>query len=160
MSKRRCKAKTKKGKPCQAKPLSDTDFCMAHSGKEVQESVGFGGAQQGAGRPPTPRLMEVMRERVEAAADELLAPYFQAVGIVGWNDDGTPIVDESKAAMEVGRSNTGQVNITEIADLRGRITAAERLMDRTFGKPKQAMEHTGPDGGPISFADLAGAASE
>ena len=33
--------------------------------------------------------------------------------------------------------------------INGNIRAAEILLDRGYGKPKQPLEHTGPDGGPI-----------
>jgi hypothetical protein len=47
--------------------------------------------------------------------------------------------------MEIGRSNTGAVNLSQIADLGARMAAAERLMDRVYGKPKQTQEITGGD---------------
>ena len=31
----------------------------------------------------------------------------------------------------------------------GNLRAAEILLDRAYGKPKQAVEHTGPDGDPL-----------
>lgn len=34
----------------------------------------------------------------------------------------------------------------------GNLRAAEILLDRAYGKPKQALEHTGKDGGPIETA--------
>jgi hypothetical protein len=30
--------------------------------------------------------------------------------------------------------------------------AAERLLDRIYGRPKQVQEHSGPDGGPIDVS--------
>ena len=30
-----------------------------------------------------------------------------------------------------------------------KIAAAKELLDRGYGKPAQAMEHSGPDGGPV-----------
>jgi hypothetical protein len=30
-----------------------------------------------------------------------------------------------------------------------RVAAATAILDRAFGKPKQAVEHTGEDGGPV-----------
>ena len=35
-----------------------------------------------------------------------------------------------------------------------RVSAANAILDRGYGKPKQAMEHTGKDGGPIETADM------
>jgi hypothetical protein len=36
-----------------------------------------------------------------------------------------------------------------------RVTAANALLDRGFGKPLQSMEHTGKDGGPLEVVDPA-----
>ena len=35
-----------------------------------------------------------------------------------------------------------------------RVSAATAILDRGFGKPVQAMEHTGKDGGPIQTEDI------
>lgn len=35
-----------------------------------------------------------------------------------------------------------------------RVSAANALLDRGYGKPPQAFEHTGKDGGPIQTEDL------
>lgn len=35
-----------------------------------------------------------------------------------------------------------------------RVIAADRLLDRAHGKPAQALEHSGPDGGPIPIARI------
>lgn len=35
-----------------------------------------------------------------------------------------------------------------------RVTAANSILDRAYGKAKQAMEHTGKDGGPIETKDV------
>ncbi len=35
-----------------------------------------------------------------------------------------------------------------------RVAAAVALLDRGWGKPAQALEHTGKDGGPIKVADV------
>jgi hypothetical protein len=32
---------------------------------------------------------------------------------------------------------------------KGNIRAAQLILERAYGKPKQPLEHTGPDGGPI-----------
>lgn len=36
-----------------------------------------------------------------------------------------------------------------------RVAAASALLDRSHGRPVQALEHTGKDGGPIETADIA-----
>jgi hypothetical protein len=90
-----------------------------------------------------------MRQRVEAAVDQLLAPYFRTLGIVGWTHDGEPVVDEKAGAMEVGRSHTGREFLTDIPNLGARIAAAEKLLDRVYGRPKQTQEIAGMDAGPL-----------
>ena len=41
-----------------------------------------------------------------------------------------------------------------------RVSAANAILDRAHGKPKQAMEHSGPGGGPIRHVDLSGLTDE
>lgn len=137
MAKRHCAAITRKGTRCKAHPLKGSDKCLSHADAKAREAVGFVARNGKAGRKPRPKPDELVRQRLAAAIDYVLAPHFQALGIVGWNEDGTPIVDMSQAAMEVGRSNSGKVTLTEIADLAGRIAAAEKLIDRGFGKATQ-----------------------
>lgn len=35
-----------------------------------------------------------------------------------------------------------------------RVSAASALLDRAYGRPRQAVEHTGADGGPIEYTKL------
>ena len=63
-----------------------------------------------------------MRERVEAEAEAILAPYFEAL-----------------AAEE---------------DLEQRMRAAERLLDRVFGRPKQSTQLGGRATGRTETYDL------
>jgi hypothetical protein len=35
-----------------------------------------------------------------------------------------------------------------------RVAAANSILDRAYGKPKQAVEHSGPENGPIEFSDM------
>ena len=35
-----------------------------------------------------------------------------------------------------------------------RVAAANAILDRGYGKPRQALEHSGPNGGPIPTVDL------
>ncbi|HEV7253866.1 MAG TPA: hypothetical protein VGN97_12340 [Mesorhizobium sp.] len=35
-----------------------------------------------------------------------------------------------------------------------RVAAANALLDRGFGRPSQAVKHSGPNGGPIPIVDL------
>lgn len=114
---RKCAGTNRAGAPCRANPLRVSDFCSAHDpdrpddqrfGSRVQATAAATGVQK-----RVPGVMERMRERVEAEADAILAPYFEALA---GGDDG---------------------------DIEQRMRAAERLLDRCFGKPKQSAELSG-----------------
>lgn len=139
MAKRRCKGTTKAGKRCRAYALADSQFCRAHDPLRPAETR-FGSAEQaaaagalGGAAGRSPRVVDVMRERVEAHVDEVLAPYF--------------------AALTEGMLTAtfqGDVFVSEHPDLAGRVAAAEKLLDRVYGKPRQTIEHAGPaEGSPI-----------
>lgn len=68
---------------------------------------------------------------------------------------------EQKATLEeLARSHTDLAMNTLAAVARGsesdaaRVTAASAILDRGYGKARQAIEHTGKDGGPIETVDL------
>lgn len=129
----RCLAITKRGSVCKAPPLAGTDHCISHAPKELQGSLGFGGPQPGSGRPPAPRAVDVLRERVEADIDRVLAPLFDALTAT----DGVTIKVD------------GEVEFFETPDHTIRLAAVRELLDRAYGKAKQATEVTGADGGPV-----------
>lgn len=139
---RRCKAKTKAGKACRATPRRDTGLCNAHSSKEVQVSAGFGGSQPGAGRPRAPRVVDVIRERIEADVELVITPLVEAL--------------EADRPELLFHGTDGEPSEYErVPDWKNRITAARELLDRAYGKARIALEHTGPDGGPVQV-DAAG----
>lgn len=148
MAKRKCKGKTKAGKACRAVPLKKGTelegvkvsgrWCRQHD-EDLPDSARIGGAQPGAGRPRNPRVVDVMRERVEAEIEAILKPYF----------------DTLKEATEVAKYE-GVVYTSDVPDLRARVEAAEKLLDRVYGKPTQVAEISAPGGGPLLgelFAD-------
>ena len=122
MAKRRCKGTTKKGKRCKAPPLTGGDYCLAHSDEETRELAGFGGPQEGAGRPALPAPHERMRERIEQEIEAIIAPYFEAI---------------TDAVLHT--THEGEVVLSEHPDLGARMAAAERLLDRVYGKPRHAL---------------------
>lgn len=133
--------------------MKDSDYCHTHRA-DLDAAVRFGSPEQARAaargvRRKAPTLQQLAMERVEAAAEHLLGPYFQSLGIVGWTEDNEPIIDMAKASMEVGRSNSGKVKLTNIADLGARIAAAEKLMDRTLGRPTQRTEELSSGGGSL-----------
>jgi hypothetical protein len=129
----RCPETTKKGTPCQANPRADTGKCNAHSPKEVQESSGFGGPQSGSGRPRTPRVVDVIRERIEQDMEPVISALVDALN--------------ADSGLVVG--NGAQARVEFEPDHKTRIAAARELLDRAYGKAKQISEVSGPEGGPI-----------
>lgn len=112
MSYRHCHAVNRAGDPCRAAPLTGSQWCSAHDpqlpaasrfGSTVQASEAATGVQR-----RTPSVAEKLRQRVEAEADAVLAPFFQALGAG--------------------------------ADVELRMRAASALLDRVYGRPRQATE--------------------
>lgn len=141
MSDRACKATTKAGKPCKAPPLDSGDFCIAHD-RNSKKDLGFGGSQPGSGRPPKPRIVDVLRERVENEIDEWLEPFYEG----------------RTATRHVVVGNGPTAHVEEVPDIPTRMAASREVLDRTHGKSKQVNEITGADGGPVklTLADLIG----
>lgn len=132
--KRKCKAKTKAGKACRSFPQPDSDLCMAHSPKEYRESRGFRPDNGKGGRPKNPRVIDVLRERIEERMDEVIDVYLEAM-----------------KAQDVVVHGTGKDREVEhIPDHTIRLRAVEALNDRAYGKPAQAVELAGKDGGPVA----------
>ena len=136
--KTKCAGTNKAGKPCGAWPVKGEKFCMGHLDRKKKEELGFGGAQEGSGRPKNPRVIDVLKERVEGMADEIIAVYVEAM--------------DATRPVQVGY---GEDAYTEhIPDHGTRLKAVEALHDRAYGKPKQVSEITGPEGGPIAHVGI------
>lgn len=131
-----CTATTRRGEPCKAPALHGRDVCSAHAGM-------IGGPVEGAGRKRTVTPAQRLREMVEAELEIWLAPYRQAVtgAVIMGKVDGIPFT-------------------TKIPDVGARIAAAEKVFDRVYGRPRQAVEHSGPDGGAITLQALAELAAD
>lgn len=134
-----CTGTTRKDTPCSAHPLKGRDVCISHASREVQESLGFGGSQPGAGRPPTPRAVDVLRERLEKNIDVVLEPLFDGLF--------------ANKGMTISLKGGG-MEVVETPDHSTRIAAVRELLDRAYGKPKQATEITGADGGPVQVGSV------
>lgn len=102
------------------------------------------------GRPRVPRSTDLQRELVEQHAVAVVRPYFRALGL-DIDQDGN-VTQLTHGAIVVGRDKEGGVHASTIEDLAAQIAAAEALLNRVHGKPRQALEHTGADGGPIEVA--------
>ena len=130
------------------------DYCRAHD-PDLPDSVRFGSREQareasliGGGRPPMPKPTDLARELIERHVYTVLAPHFKTIGL-DLHDDGS-VTRLDRGAIVTGESKDGEIIASEIEDLGAQIAAAEKLLDRVYGKPRQALEHTGADGGPIS----------
>jgi hypothetical protein len=146
----RCTGTTKTGQPCKASPLKGTDRCLAHSDADTRASVGFtpdAGAR--GGRPRLPKPSELARQLVERNVCAILRPHFKALGLQ-LNDDGC-VEPLDRGAILTGESKDGTVVASTIEDLGAQIAAAEKLLDRVYGRPKQQTEISGPEGGPINL---------
>lgn len=152
-----CTGKTKKGTRCKAHPLKGTKRCLAHSDSKTRESVGFVAANGKAGRKPLPKPTEVGRRLVEQNIVAVQRPYWRALGYdVELGPDGPFLVEvEHGGAKLYGTSKSGVVNMSKHDDLGAMMTAAEKLQDRAFGRPKQTTALTGADGGPVEIVEVA-----
>lgn len=154
MPRRYCKEVNRNGDPCMAHPLEGTDLCMAHSPESVRESVGFVANNGFQGRPALPKPTDVARRLVEENVVALLRPYWRTLGYdVQIADGRIALVElEDGGAKIYGTSaKDGRVFVSEHDDLGAMMQAAEKLLDRVYGKPKQVSEVSGPDGAPIAI---------
>ena len=129
--KRSCAAITKAGKRCKAKPLTDSEHCMAHADAETRSKYGFIG--RNGGRPKHPRLVDRLAEKVEADLEAWLAPLERA--------------RDAERGVVVGSGKDAEVVF--VPDLAIQLQAVREVFDRLVGRPKQTQEITGAGGGPI-----------
>lgn len=154
MADRACKGTTRAGAPCKSPPLNDGEFCLSHAPAEVRESVGFIPDNGKGGRPRLPKPTEVARQLIEQNIATVLAPHFRTLGYELVIEGGEVSLIESGVggAKVYGTSKDGDVVMSDYDDLGAMLTAAEKLLDRVYGRPRQAVEHTGEAGGPIQVA--------
>lgn len=146
----RCKAKTRhSGVPCpcyravledpQDGKLYRAATCYAHLPPKIRKKFGlgeFGGKVKGAtggNRMGPTKPMQVLREMFEQEVTAWIKPYMDAL----------------TATKPVVVGNGRMAHVVKVPDHRTRQAAAEALWDRLYGKPKQATEISGPDGGAI-----------
>lgn len=135
-AKPRCTGVNRKGEPCKAHPLHGRDVCLSHADATTRESVGFVAANGFAGRIAAPRAIDVLRDRIERDIDKWLRP-----------------LEDALTAERFAGFDDGQAIYVE--DHSVRMAAAREGLDRAYGKPKQATEISGPDGGPIPVTPVA-----
>lgn len=119
-----CSATTKKGTRCKSPARQGEGTCLSHAPEEARESVGFGGSQPGAGRPRAPRVIDVLREKIEA-------------DIEGWLQ---PLVDGRTADRGVVVGDGEAARVEFVPDHRTRMKATAEALDRAFGKPSQVHD--------------------
>lgn len=148
----RCEDVTKTGRPCGASKaiLTRVDdgrivryrVCLGHLTKRVgaekiEKAHGFkpGGAKNPNGRPRKPSVVELLRFKAEEeyGPDAVLQPLFDSL--------------EATRAVVVGNGPSARVEV--VGDMTEARKASNDILDRIYGKPRQAMELTGTGGGPI-----------
>lgn len=137
-AKPRCKATTRKGGNCKAAPLKGQDVCLAHADAKTRARTGFVPDNGKGGRKPRPTEIEMYekvwlanRPKIEQALTE---------GIT--------------ATRHVVVGNGPSARVEEVPDIPTRLKAVEIFTDRLVGKPSQAVELTGDEGGPVEFVGL------
>lgn len=151
--KRICKALTRKGKACQAPPLKGKDLCSAHD-PETPALTRFGSLTQAraagrlGGRPRLPKPVDVARRLIEENVTVVLRPHFLTLGLE-LHADGSVTELESGAVM-YGESKDGEIVASSYEDLGAQIAAAEKLLDRVYGRPKVTTEISGTDAVPVA----------
>jgi hypothetical protein len=145
MAKRRCKGNTKAGKRCKAPPLKNANYCRAHD-PSLPDDARFGSPDQaaaagrvGGGHNRKPRMTEEFRERVDQLIEVIVAVHLEAM--------------TATRPIQVGYGESAYT--AEIPDHRTRLAAANSLLDRAHGRPRQSTEITGEGGGPIRVSEQA-----
>ena len=115
MSDRRCQGTNRAGDPCRAAPLTGSQWCSAHD-PQLPAAARFGSPEQA-----TEAATGVQR-RTPSVTEKLRERVEQ----------------EADAILAVYFEA-----LAEGQDIEQRMRAAERLLDRVFGRPKQSAELTG-----------------
>lgn len=150
-----CTGTTTRGAPCKAPALKGTTRCRAHPLDPASPRFGSHAQAREAGllggRPRNPRPHEVMRDLIERNIGALLEPYFKVLGydVVDAGEEGLKLAPSLGGGAKLYASFEGDVVVSGHDDLGAMQAAAERLLDRVYGKPKQQTELTGAEGGPV-----------
>jgi hypothetical protein len=99
--------------------------CFAHLPEDLRAKLEIKNLQpKTPGRPPRPRVVDVMKEQIEQEIAEYMAPYREGL----------------MAMKQVVVGNGAHARMIEVPDHRTRMMATEALMDRVYGKPKQTTD--------------------
>lgn len=142
MAKKRCSAKTKRGTSCRAWALEGKDTCLAHADAKTRESVGFVADNGKAGRPKLPTPTDIARKLIEENVAVVLEPHFRTLGYTIDVEDGELHLYENEEgpAKICGESKDGVIVMSNYDNLSAMIAAAEKLLDRIYGRPKSVSE--------------------
>ena len=120
----------RKGETCGKETWRGTNACWGHQPKEVKEEVGFGGAQEGSGRPRIPRPSELIIQKLEQRAEELADKILQ-IAIEG----------SKTVVVPGGRDDPGFTE--EVEDQQLQLRATQYAIDHLIGKAVQRNELVG-----------------
>lgn len=152
----KCKGKTLKGTKCRSFAIPDNDgFCSMHGPRaaEIKAKAADGNRiARAILRQKQPKPHELMRQVIESNPMLFMKPHLEALGItVEFIEDPEnpelvkPVaIPHGDGAVLYGVSKDGDVVISTHKDIEAQQKAAERLMDRVYGKPKQTNIVVGP----------------
>lgn len=147
-----CNGKTKGGHACGSWASYDDGKCFNHtthvSDEERRENARLGALAREKKRP---KPHDLLRQVIEARPELFMRPFLEALGIRlsfaidEETGEAYPVVEEvGDGAVIYGVSKDGDVVISRHRDLEAQQRAAERLMDRVYGKPKQTNINIDP----------------
>ncbi len=119
-----------KGEPCGAYVRKGRTTCISHASKAEQAEAGFGGAEngrKGGEARRVPKLTELLRQRVEEQADEILNKLFEMM--------------DAQRAVVVGTGPKAHVEF--VPDMELALRAIREIYDRAEGRPKSVSEFKG-----------------
>jgi hypothetical protein len=93
-----------------------------------------------------------MSQAMAEAPGLFMRPHLEALG-VEWDPDTGALVQKTEGAKIVGFSREGVARVSKHKDLEAQQRASERLLDRLFGKPRQALE-LGSQGGGMAIVQI------
>lgn len=141
-AKRKCRGVKKNGEPCSAAAWAN-GYCIAHQPEEVRKAVGHKSATRDGSQKGPQTIPSMAKRIIEANASAVLYPYLRALGLTIKRHKPTGqivIVPSPQARAKLyGTSKDGIVKMSDYDDLEAMMRAAERLMDRVYGKPRQAL---------------------
>lgn len=156
-TRRKCADKNAAGGPCEAKPLkAGTEiagvtvtgkWCRQHD-HDLPSSAKIHNtrtAEQMGGRPKKPTPSEIQKQLMERYELAVQRPYWRTLGYdvrIAENGDPELVELDNGGAKVFGQSKDGDTIVSDYDDLGAMIAAAEKLMDRVYGRPKSSNEIT------------------